>query len=83
MRFSAAHVVCCGRDEAELARRAEAIGRAPADVREQGLGGTPAEIADKIGQYAAIGAQTMYLQVLDLSDLDHLELLAELLDLTG
>jgi F420-dependent oxidoreductase-like protein len=83
MTFSAAHVVCCGRDDAELARRAEAIGRAPAGVREQGLGGTPAEIADKIGQYAAIGAQTMYLQVLDLSDLDHLELLAELLDLTG
>jgi F420-dependent oxidoreductase-like protein len=83
MTFSAAHVVCCGRDKAELARRAEAIGRAPADFREQGLGGTPAEIADKIGQYAAIGAQTMYLQVLDLSDLDHLELLAELLELTG
>jgi F420-dependent oxidoreductase-like protein len=82
MTFSAAHVVCCGRDEAELARRAEAIGRAPADVRVHGLAGTPAEIADKIGQYAAIGAQTMYLQVLDLSDLDHLELLAELLELT-
>jgi F420-dependent oxidoreductase-like protein len=83
MIFSAAQVVCCGRDDAELARRAEAIGRAPDELRAHGLAGTPAEIAEKIGQYAAIGAQTMYLQVLDLSDLDHLELLAELRHLTG
>jgi F420-dependent oxidoreductase-like protein len=83
MTYSAAQVVCCGRDEAELARRAAAIGRKPDDVREQGLAGTPAEIVAKIGEYAAIGAEVIYLQVLDLSDLDHLALLAELIPLVA
>ena len=38
--------------------------------------GTPGEIAEMIGQFAEIGAEHFYLQVLDLNDLDHLELLA-------
>jgi F420-dependent oxidoreductase-like protein len=80
MIYSAAQVVCCGRDDAEVARRAAAIGREPHELREQGLAGSVAEIRDKIGQFAEAGAATMYLQVLDLSDLDHLELLAELID---
>jgi F420-dependent oxidoreductase-like protein len=74
--FSAAQVVCCGRDSAELARRAAAIGRDVAELRANGLAGTPSEIVDKIGAYASAGASTLYLQVLDLSDLGHLELLA-------
>ena len=74
--FSAAQVVCCGRDSAELARRAAAIGRNVAELRANGLAGTPAEIVDKIGAFASAGASTLYLQVLDLSDLGHLELLA-------
>jgi len=80
MIYSAAQVVCCGRDDAEVARRAAAIGREPDELRAQGLAGSVAEISDKIGQFADAGAATMYLQVLDLSDLDHLELLAELID---
>lgn len=76
MVFSAAQTVCCGKDEAELARRAAAIGREVTDLRENGLAGTPNEIVDKIGAFAEAGASTLYLQVLDLSDLDHLEQLA-------
>lgn len=76
MTLSAAQVVCCGRDEAELSRRAEAIGRDLGELRENGLAGTPDELVEKIGRFAEIGAVRMYLQVLDLSDLDHLELLA-------
>ncbi len=76
MVYSAAQVVCCGRDSAELRRRAAAIGQDVADLRANGLGGTPAEIVDRIGQFAALGATRMYLQVLDLHDLDHLELIA-------
>jgi F420-dependent oxidoreductase-like protein len=76
MVYSAAQVVCCGRDEAEVARRAEAIGRGVDELRENGLAGTPSEIVDKIGRFAELGAERLYLQVLDLSDLDHLELLA-------
>jgi len=74
--FSAAQVVCCGRDAAELARRAAAIGRDVSELRANGLAGTPSEIVDKIGAFASAGASTLYLQVLDLSDLGHLELLA-------
>jgi F420-dependent oxidoreductase-like protein len=76
MAFSAAQTVCCGKDETELARRAAAIGREVAELRENGLAGTPNEIVDKIGTFAETGASALYLQVLDLSDLGHLELLA-------
>ncbi len=74
--LSAAQVLCVGRDEAELARRAAAIGREPAELRENGLAGTPAEVVDKIGRFAETGATRLYLQVLDLSDLAHVELVA-------
>jgi F420-dependent oxidoreductase-like protein len=83
MTYSVAHTVCCGRDEGELARRAAAIGRSLENLRQHGLAGTPAEIADQIGTFASLGAQVTYLQVLDLSDLEHLALLAELLPLVG
>ncbi|CAA9262942.1 MAG: Putative monooxygenase [uncultured Corynebacteriales bacterium] len=74
--LSAAQVLCCGRDEAEVTRRAAAIGREPAELRANGLAGTPAEVVDKIGGFAAAGATRLYLQVLDMDDLDHLELVA-------
>ena len=74
--YSAAQTVCCGRDEAELARRAEATGEQLAELRRSGLAGSPAEIVDKLGRFAAAGAGRVYLQVLDLHDLDHLELIA-------
>ncbi len=76
MVYSIAQVVCCGRDEAEIARRAAAIGREPDELRQHGLAGTPAEIVAKLRQYAEIGAERAYLQILDLHDLEHLELIA-------
>ena len=76
LTHSIAQVLCCGRDEAQVARRAAAIGREVAEVRENGLAGTPAEIVDKIGRFAEIGTERVYLQMLDLADLDHLELVA-------
>jgi hypothetical protein len=33
-------------------------------------------VVEKIGEFAKLGAERIYLQVLDLSDLDHLELIA-------
>jgi len=74
--YSSALVLCVGRDEAELARRAAAIGREVGELREHGVAGTPAEAVDVLGRYAEAGAQRCYLQVLDLSDLDHLDLVA-------
>jgi F420-dependent oxidoreductase-like protein len=76
MTFSVAQVVCCGKDEASFRQRAAAIGRDPDELRAYGLGGTPAEVAAKIAEFAEIGAERVYLQMLDLSDLDHLELIA-------
>jgi F420-dependent oxidoreductase-like protein len=74
--YSSALVLCVGKDEAELARRAAAIGRDVAELRENGVAGTPAEAIDILGRYAESGAQRVYLQVLDLADLDHLDLVA-------
>jgi F420-dependent oxidoreductase-like protein len=74
--LSAAQVVCCGRTDAELRRRAEAVGRPLAALREQGLAGTPDEVVDKLGAFAEIGAERMYCQLIDMSDLEHIDLLA-------
>ena len=74
--LSVALVLCCGRDEAEVARRAAAIGRDADELRRHGLAGTPSEVIDKLGAFADAGARRVYLQVLDLHDLDHLELVA-------
>lgn len=73
---SVALVVCCGEDEAAVERRAAAIGRQPDELRANGAAGTPAEVVATLERFAAAGASTAYLQVLDLGDLDHLELIA-------
>jgi len=74
---SAAQVVCVGRDEATLRRRADAIGRDLDELRANGLAGSPDEVALKIATFEAAGAQRLYLQVLDLVDLDHLADIAD------
>lgn len=75
--LSAAQTIAVGRDDAEVARRAAAIGQDVPGLRERGLGGTVAEVVDKIGHLAAAGATRVYLQTMDLHDLDHLELIAQ------
>ena len=74
--YSAALTVCCGRDESETRRRANAIRRDLGDLRQSGIAGTPAECVEAIGRYASVGTERLYVQVLDLADLDHLDLLA-------
>ncbi|MFF3499905.1 LLM class F420-dependent oxidoreductase [Streptomyces sp. NPDC003247] len=74
--YSNALVVCVGKDDQEVARRAAAIGREVDELKENGLAGTPGEVVDKIGRYAEVGSRRIYLQVLDLHDLDHLELIS-------
>jgi F420-dependent oxidoreductase-like protein len=77
MTFSVAQVVCCGENDAEVERRAGNIGRAADELRQNGAAGSPAEVLDTIASFAEAGATRMYLQVLDLDDLDHLRLVAE------
>ncbi len=74
--YSNALVACVGKDDAEVARRAAAIGREVPELKENGLAGSPAEVVEKIGRYAEAGASRVYLQILDLDDLDHLELIS-------
>jgi alkanesulfonate monooxygenase len=75
--LSAAQVVCCGIDEAEVTRRAASIGRQPAELRANGAAGTPDEVVERLQAFGKVGAGTVYLQVLDLDDLDHIRLLSE------
>jgi alkanesulfonate monooxygenase SsuD/methylene tetrahydromethanopterin reductase-like flavin-dependent oxidoreductase (luciferase family) len=77
LRLSAAQTVCCGASEAEVQRRATNIGRSADELRAHGVAGTPDEVVARLSAFAAIGTQTMYLQVLDLDDLNHIELLAK------
>ncbi|WP_418275773.1 LLM class F420-dependent oxidoreductase [Isoptericola jiangsuensis] len=73
---SVALVLAVGADPAEFERRAAAIGREPAELREHGVAGTVAEAVDRLGALRDVGVQRVYLQVLDLQDLDHLDLVA-------
>ncbi len=76
--YSAAFVVCAGRDDAEVARRAAAIGREVDELSANSpLVGTPARIIDRLAEFRQAGVQRVYLQLLDTGDLDHLELFAE------
>ncbi|MCQ4212987.1 LLM class F420-dependent oxidoreductase [Streptomyces longispororuber] len=74
--YSNALVICVGRTDAEVKRRADAIGRDVDELKANGLAGSPAEVVERIAAYRAVGSQRMYLQMLDLDDLDHLELIA-------
>jgi F420-dependent oxidoreductase-like protein len=76
--YSSAQVLCCGRDDAEVARRAATIGRDPGTIRERtSCAGTVGEVVDTMGRWQEAGVQRMYLQVLDLADLEHIALVAE------
>jgi F420-dependent oxidoreductase-like protein len=76
MRYSLAQTVCVGKDETTLRRRADAIGQSLEELRSGGLAGTPNEVVDQLGRIAQIGTTRVYLQLMDMSDLDHLEVIA-------
>ena len=76
MTFSVLQAVCCGRNEAEFRNRAAAGGWNPDELRGSGLAGTPGEVANKIAEFAEVGAERVYLFMPDLRDLEHLELIA-------
>jgi F420-dependent oxidoreductase-like protein len=68
--FSAAQTIACGRTEAEARKRAETIGQTPP------LYGTPSQVVDQIGRFAQAGTTRLFLQILDMHDLDHLDVIA-------
>lgn len=76
LTYSSALPVCVGRDDAEVARRAAAIGRDVDTVVSKGVGGSVQQVVDTLGRYGDAGVERFYLQVLDLADLEHVELIA-------
>jgi len=73
---SVALVLCCGRDESEITRRASNLGGV-FDTSDHWLMGTPAQAVERIIRLSEIGVTRVYLQVLDMKDLDHVRLVAE------
>ncbi len=76
MTWSVALVACAAADNAGVARRAAAIGRDPEELRRDGAAGTVEETAATLRRWADAGVDRVYLQILDLADLEHLEVLA-------
>jgi alkanesulfonate monooxygenase SsuD/methylene tetrahydromethanopterin reductase-like flavin-dependent oxidoreductase (luciferase family) len=70
-------IACVGRDDAEVTKRALTLGQEVDELRAKGITGTPAEVVDRLGTWRErTGISRVYLQVLDLADLDHIELIA-------
>jgi alkanesulfonate monooxygenase SsuD/methylene tetrahydromethanopterin reductase-like flavin-dependent oxidoreductase (luciferase family) len=76
--FSFAQTIVCGATEAEVRRRAESVGLDPNGPPASGgqLYGSPAQVAEQLADFAKAGASRAFLQLLDVRDLDHLELIA-------
>jgi F420-dependent oxidoreductase-like protein len=74
LALSVALAVCCGRTDAEVRRRAAAIGLTPG--RDGSVSGTPGQVVEQLAGYCALGASRAFLQILDLTDLDQLDLIA-------
>jgi alkanesulfonate monooxygenase SsuD/methylene tetrahydromethanopterin reductase-like flavin-dependent oxidoreductase (luciferase family) len=67
--YSVAQTIACGRTEAEAEKRHRRFGPPP-------LHGTPDQVVDQIGRFAELGATRVFLQILDMTDLDHLDVIA-------
>ncbi|MEU3185116.1 LLM class F420-dependent oxidoreductase [Streptomyces sp. NPDC006923] len=74
--LSAGVVVAIGRTDEEARRRAAPLHVKSALPPEDPVVGSPAQLVQRLGEFAAIGASRIHLRLIDLSDLDHLELIA-------
>jgi alkanesulfonate monooxygenase len=74
--YSTALIVCVGKTDADIKRRAAVLGREVDELKLNGVCGTPAEAIEKLESWKAVGAERAYLQVLDLADLEQLDLIA-------
>ncbi|MFL6099739.1 MAG: LLM class F420-dependent oxidoreductase [Actinomycetales bacterium] len=75
--MSVAHILACGATEADVNRRAADANGDAASLRDaEAFAGSPAEVVERIGQFAEIGATRFYLQLNGLADLGHLDLVA-------
>jgi F420-dependent oxidoreductase-like protein len=75
LRYSAVLPAVCGASRAEASERAARLGDAGARMLRTGIVGTPGEIAGRVAELAAVGADTVYFHLYDVSDTDHVRLL--------
>jgi alkanesulfonate monooxygenase SsuD/methylene tetrahydromethanopterin reductase-like flavin-dependent oxidoreductase (luciferase family) len=75
LKLSAAWPTIVGRNTAEIARRCAAVDY-PDDDHSERLVGTPAQVVDQLGALRELGVDRVYLQTVDMTDLDHLDLIA-------
>lgn len=75
--YSNALTVVCGENNQEIERRCGNIAMASDGFGEKGLAGTPAQLLDTIATYGELGSTRVYLQVLDMDDLDQIRLIGD------
>jgi F420-dependent oxidoreductase-like protein len=75
--YSVALTVVCGESEHELGLRAGRIDRSVEELRATAAAGRPNEVVDRIADFVDAGAQRIYLQLLDIEDVEHVHLLSE------
>jgi F420-dependent oxidoreductase-like protein len=74
---SCAHTLVIGATGADVARRGDSLGLSADELSTDPLAGTPAQIVDQLGRWREqAGITRLYLQVLDLADLDQLDVFA-------
>jgi F420-dependent oxidoreductase-like protein len=76
LRLSAGVVVALGRTDAEAQRRAAPLHVPSALPPEDPVVGSPDALVQRLGELAAIGATRVHLRIIEMSDLDHVELIA-------
>ncbi|MEU8232912.1 LLM class F420-dependent oxidoreductase [Actinoplanes sp. NPDC048967] len=76
VKLSAGIVVALGRTDEEAQRRAAPLHVPSALPPEDPVVGSPDALVQRIGEFAAIGATRVHLRVIDMSDLEHVELIA-------
>jgi F420-dependent oxidoreductase-like protein len=77
MTMSSALLMVCGTTTGDIERRAASIGRDVEELRVNALCGTPAEIVEQLAAFSAVGTERLYVQILDLADLEHVQLIGE------
>jgi alkanesulfonate monooxygenase SsuD/methylene tetrahydromethanopterin reductase-like flavin-dependent oxidoreductase (luciferase family) len=75
VRLSTTLPVACGQTRAEAVRRAEALGEPGLRMLSMGVTGTTSEVAGRLAELGAAGADTVYCHLYDVNDTDHIRLL--------
>jgi alkanesulfonate monooxygenase SsuD/methylene tetrahydromethanopterin reductase-like flavin-dependent oxidoreductase (luciferase family) len=75
LRMSATYQVICGTTREEAQQRLARLGPPGERMLANGVVGTPSEVVGALEQLADAGAETVYLHIFDIDDLDHLRLI--------